>query len=108
MLKKIKIASPCLLVSLSALASALPFLIPSLWWLIFLFPLPLFLATTHTNLGFRHGFMWGIIAYSLQLYDIYTGVARMAAGPTIYPFLLVASLVCGLAFYSGIWFWGTN
>jgi apolipoprotein N-acyltransferase len=113
MLKKSRLL---FLVALSAISYALPFTTPSLWWLIFFFPLPIFYALCVTfsqtgvssgkiKLSFWHGFIWGIIAYGIQLYPAYSGVASLASAPSLYPLLLVIGLAIYLSFYSGIWFW---
>ena len=52
----------------SAILYALPFLFnDALWWLIFIFPIPLLYITCTQNLSFIHGYVWGIIVFSLHV-----------------------------------------
>ncbi len=57
-----------LLLVLSATLYALPFLLSDhLWWLIFVFPIPLLYTTCTHNISFIHGYVWGCITFALHL-----------------------------------------
>ena len=64
---------------LSAILYALPFLFSNvLWWLVFIFPVPLLYLTCSENLSFVHGYLWGIIVFALHLYAGIFVVAQLA------------------------------
>lgn len=38
-----------------------------LWWLVFIFPVPLLYITRQVNLSFIHGYVWGLFVFTLHL-----------------------------------------
>jgi hypothetical protein len=57
-----------LLLLLSAILYALPFLLNEYcWWLVFIFPIPLLYVTRTVNLSFVHGYVWGCITFAIHL-----------------------------------------
>ena len=63
----------------SAFLYPLPFLFSNyLWWLVFFFPVPLLYITCTENLSFIHGYVWGIITFSLHLSGGIYVIASMA------------------------------
>ena len=93
----------------SAIGYALPFILSQyLWWLVFLFPVPLLYVVAHDHISFREGYLWGIITFTLHLSGVLYAIITMAQGS--YFLRLVPSLFIVLyaALYSGIWFWFTS
>lgn len=57
------------LLILSAILYAIPFLFcDSLWWLIFIFPVPLLYVALTQNISFIHGYVWGVLVFLLHCY----------------------------------------
>ncbi len=80
-----------------------------LWWLVFLFPIPLFYVATKEKLTAFQGFIWGLIAMGLHLVGGFIGVDTYAAKS-----LSVMRIVPGVltllyfAVYPTLWFWLTE
>lgn len=89
----------------SAILYALPFIFSThLWWLTFLFPVPLFYVVLHAQLSFKHGYIWGIFAFVLHLIGALHTIIRMADGPYIYRFIPPIFIVLYGALSSGTFF----
>src|SRR5579871_1250291 len=60
--------SPYIFLFLSAILYALPFFFSAqLWWLIFLFPIPLLHAACRYIVSFKEVYAWGILVFGLHL-----------------------------------------
>ncbi len=71
-----------LLLISSAVLYALSFVVSEyLWWVTFLFPVPLFFYSKQYKLSFMHGYIWGFIAYGLQISSICVALYNMSIGP---------------------------
>lgn len=69
-----KLISWCLLI-VSAILYAIPLIVPyEAWWMVFLFPIPLFYVATQENLGFKEGFIWGSITIATHLSGVLLGI----------------------------------
>jgi hypothetical protein len=67
------------LLLISAVLYALPFLLSEhLWWLVFVFPIPLLYVTRTVNLSFIHGYAWGCVTFALHLSGGICVIANMA------------------------------
>ncbi len=92
----------------SALLYALAFIFPSsLWPFAFIFPMPLFYAALHNNLGFKHGFVWGLVSLGLQLSGVLYTLVLMSSNSwhsTLLALLILFYLACA----TGLLFWATT
>jgi len=100
----VKLLYWCLL-CLSSVLYALPFLFSSyIWWLIFIFPLPFLYVATQENISFKHGFIWGLLTFLLQMIGGLCVVTYMAHVPLI-GFAVAISIIIVQAFFVGVLFW---
>jgi apolipoprotein N-acyltransferase len=66
----------------SAVLYALAFIYSQwLWWLAFIYAIPLLYAACMYKLTARHGFVWGLIFFSMQCAGLASSLYRMATGP---------------------------
>lgn len=91
----------------SALLYAISFLFPVYcWWCVFLFLVPLFyyMFTNPCSLTFLHGFVWGLLYWSLLLFGLWQFLFSQASS---FFMALGASLffVSYLSLWSGVWVW---
>ncbi|MDP3889083.1 MAG: hypothetical protein Q8Q25_00885 [bacterium] len=93
----------------SALLYAVPFICSDyLWWLIFLFPVPLFYGALHQRFTFKDGLIWGVVAFGFQLSGIAIVVTEMLQGLLFLTIIPTLVLVFYFALCAGFWFWLTN
>jgi apolipoprotein N-acyltransferase len=81
-----------------------------LWWLAFLFAIPLFYVTAQERVTIAQGAVWGLLAMGVQLLGVFIGVdtgfaAKGSFAPRLAPFFL-ALLYCTI--YPILWFWLTQ
>ncbi|HRN78129.1 MAG TPA: hypothetical protein PLU71_02735 [Candidatus Dependentiae bacterium] len=94
------------LILLSVLLYALPFFYPYyVWWLVFLFPVPLFYLALHKKLTCFDGYLWGVASFALHLAGVVLGMANMAQGQLIVRMLPGIALILYEGLYGGVWFW---
>lgn len=96
-----------IMLSISALVYALPFLVSPLWPLIFLFFCFLFYYVLSSNVSFKDGLLWGSIFFSMQESGIFYSLLHMADYTYSSLVLLVPLFVFLIAYqalYSGLWF----
>ena len=79
-----------------------------LWWLAFLFLVPLFYCACIRPLSFKEGFIYGVITWILVVGGVYYSIIIMAKGPLFLRFLPVIFVTIYLAFFAGLWFWLTH
>jgi len=71
--------SPYLFLFLSTILYALPFFFSAqLWWLIFIFPIPLLHTACTYVVSFKEGYIWGIIVFALHLHAGICIIANLA------------------------------
>jgi len=100
--------SDWLLLVFSAVLYALPFLWSAhVWWLIFIFPIPLLYLTRIQNLSFMHGFVWGVIVFLLHLSGGICVVTRLAGESWLIGVLLGMGMILYQALFPAIIFWCT-
>ncbi len=100
--------SDWLLLIFSAVLYALPFLWSAhVWWLIFIFPIPLLYLTRSQNLSFIDGYVWGVIVFLLHLSGGISVVVRLSHESWLVGFLLGISMVLYQALFPAIIFWCT-
>lgn len=78
----------------------------TLWWCMFLFPIPLYLLSCLQKLTFMHGFHWGVLFFSITLYPFFNSILSSKIGSSCITVLFITTLsVFYCAFYSACWFW---
>ncbi|MFI5332931.1 MAG: hypothetical protein ACHQVS_02395 [Candidatus Babeliales bacterium] len=93
------------LVTLSAVLLTIPLYFPhSLCWLVFIAYVPLFYAALMHRLTFWHGFWWGLLCWSGQLYALFWMVYEHGYGA--FRMLVPLMLVIYCALYSAVVFYG--
>ncbi len=98
-----------LLLLISAVLYALPFLfIHQLWWLVFVYPIPLLYAAMYNPMTFWHGAFWGVLAWGLHLSGVLYAIVNMAQGSWGYALIPAIGIVLYQAFFVGIIFWLTQ
>lgn len=91
---------------ISAILYALPMLFsPWLWWLVFIYPIPLLYLALETNLSFGYGFLWGLITFSLHESSVLWGIDNFAQGSLLARLLPSLIVISYTALYPAIWFW---
>lgn len=88
---------------LSGLLYVIPFLVPSLSFLLFVFLLPLFFNFFKKNLAFTHGFVWGVVVFSIHIIWFLGLIVQHGHGNCKVLFWLLT--VCWFSFWAGLWFW---
>ncbi len=95
-----------LLISLSALLYSLPFFFSAtLWWVTFIFLVPLYWSALNYSLSFKEGYIWGVIQLTLHLSGVLYSIILMAEGPYIYRLIPALFIIIYEALYSGLVFW---
>ncbi len=98
-----------LLLFLSAVLYALPFLYSAaLWWLIFIFLVPSLYITRTENLSFVHGYVWAIVVFTLHLHVGISVVANLAGHWWWIGILMGMGMVLCQALAPAILFWCTT
>ncbi len=91
---------------LSAFLYAVPFLLSQqLWWLIFIFPVPLLYVTRTQNVSFIHGYLWGCIVFALHLSGGIYLITCMAGNAWLVGFVLGIAMVLFQALVPAFLFW---
>lgn len=95
------------LLTLAAILYAIPFLASQYtWWLVFIFPLPFFIAALTYNLSWKEGFFWTGLAFTLHVSGIAYSTVQSVTGSylvRVVPFaLLIFSFALAGAFCFGI------
>lgn len=94
------------LLCLSAFLYPLPFLFTQhFWWLIFFFPIPLLYITRTENLSFIHGYVWGVITFSLHLSGGIYVIACMARESCLVGVLIGVIMILYQALSVALLFW---
>lgn len=97
------------LLIISAILYALPFLFSEyLWWLIFIFPVPLLYVTRVQNISFVQGYVWGIIVFSLHLHAGIFIVADLARDMRLVGFVMGIVMILYQALVPAVLFWLTT
>lgn len=79
-----------------------------LWWLVFLFPVPLLYITHIHNLSFIQGYIWGFIVFSFHLYEGVFIVACLAGDFWWLGFFIGMCMVLYQALLPGFLFYGAT
>ncbi len=91
----------------SAILYGIPFLWSNqLWWLIFIFPIPLLYIACSENLTFIHGYVWGLIVFSLHLSGGIYIITRLAGDSWPVGLLLGIAMVLYQALCPALLFFG--
>lgn len=94
-----------LLIIVSAVLYALPFLFDDyVWWLVFIFPVPLLYAACIKKLSFIDGFIWGCVTFLLHLSGGIYVFMSMAHEYWIISIIFGMAVVLYQAFFCGIFF----
>jgi len=98
-----------LLLMMSAVLYALPFLFTErLWWVVFLFPVPLFYLGNKTTLFFIQGFVWGFIAFLMHMSGEIWVLMMMSHEWWLVGLMLGILMVLYYALLCGACFWITG
>jgi apolipoprotein N-acyltransferase len=90
---------------LSAILYAIPFLFSDfLWWLIFAFPFPLFIAVCKKQYSFFHGYVWGLIVFALHLLGGIKIVIQLSHEYWWIGLIMSVAVVLYQALYAGLFF----
>lgn len=92
----------------SAIFYAIPYTCKSLYWLIFLFPVPLLYLGCTQSLSFVRGYIWGFIVFLLHLRDGIVIVADLARDFWWFGILMGLGIVVYQALIPGILFCATT
>lgn len=92
------------LIVVSALAGALAFVVPSLfWWLALFYLVPLFIAVQRQDLNLRQRLLWGVLHNGLVLHGVAVMLHGRAEGIYKYAAYILLVLYCAAA--SSCWLW---
>ena len=94
------------LISSAALYAASVLGVEYFWWGAFFFLIPLFCLVQYKKLTFFHGFIWGVVTYSLQISAIW--LLSIEYGEGCFRFFAPGLVVCWFALFSGLWFVALN
>jgi hypothetical protein len=90
----------------SALVYVLPFWFSaSLWWLVFLFPIPLVYVGLQERISFKEGCVWGFVAYTLHLGGVLWGTMALARGSYMLRIIPSLFMIAYPSLFTGVWFW---
>jgi len=97
------------LLIISAVLYALPFMVSQqLWWLVFVFPIPLFYVGLTGQLSFKYGYLWGIIFFSLHLSGVLFSIILIAKGSYFYRLIPPLFIVLYESLFAATIFWLAN
>jgi len=97
------------LLCISAVLYVLPFMFSAyVWWLVFLFPIPLLYVALHENLAFTHGYVWGIFAFGLHLSGVLYSAFLMATGSYLLRLIPALFIILYESLSAGACFWLTG
>lgn len=85
----------------SAVLFALALHIPNLYWLIFVFLIPIFFKSMSYNFFFKHGFVWGLIFYGTHFSALFFSVSQLTHN--IYALMLPLLVILYFSLLSGLW-----
>lgn len=89
----------------SALLYPLPFMFTaSCWWLVFIFPFPLFYSIHKHALRFKHGFFWAIVTFTVHLSGPLYAAMLMAQGSWLIRIVPATIIIFYFALCTGIFF----
>lgn len=92
--------NPRIFLLLSGIAYTVPFIAPSsFWWLIFLFPPFLFLATDHNKLRWPDYLLWSLAMSTVHLFPIGDAIIRMTSAPLYLQLLPTIALILYVSLY---------
>ena len=95
-----------LLIITSAIAYGFSFLLSEyLWWLTFVFPIPLLYLTRTAGLSFMHGYVWGVVVFALHLSGGISVIACMAHESWAIGVAIGVVMVLYQAYLPGVLFW---
>ncbi len=90
---------------LSAILFGAPVLSSNYTWpLVFLFAIPLLYVALYNHLSFFHGYLWGIIAFSVHTCSVFWGMDTLADGSIAARMLPMLLIVSFLSLFSLTWF----
>src|SRR5690242_509266 len=93
----------------SAFLYGIPFIYNTIvWWLIFMFPIPLLYIARIQNLSFFHGYIWGFIVFFLHLHEGIFIVTHLAGDYWGIGFLMSTCMVIYQALWPGLLFYGVT
>ena len=78
---------------------------PYLWWLTFIFPIPLLYLTRTAYLSFIHGYVWGCLVFALHLSGGIYVIACMAHESWPIGVIIGVIMVLYQALLPGLLFW---
>ena len=97
------------LLIISAVLYALSFMVSQqLWWLVFIFPIPLFYVALRGQLSFKYGYLWGIIFFSLHLSGVLFSIILIAKGSYFYRIIPSLFIILYESLFTAIIFWLAN
>lgn len=98
-----------LLLILSAVLYALPFLLSDYCWsLIFIFPIPLLYVANKAHFSFIHGYVWGCAVFALHLVGGIYLIADMAGELWVVGCMFGVAMVLYQALVPAFLFWGVT
>lgn len=95
-----------MLLLLSAVFYALPFLYGTCWWwTIPLYPIFFFYGTARYTIGFKPLLFWGVCVYTLHLSGVLFAIVSMARGAWWYAFIPATGIVLQQALCAAFFLW---
>lgn len=94
----------------SAMLYPLPFIFPQkLFWISFLYLVPLFYIGVLQKISWKEGYVWGLIALGGHEAGIFYGIFNLATGGAYWARLIpILFLIIFRAIFPSIWFWITD
>ena len=97
------------LLAVSVILYSLAFIFSaSLFWLMFIFLVPLYYVACIQKLSFKEGYLYGAFQWALSGWGILASITNMAQGPWFLRIIPSIAIVCYEGLFGGIWFWGTQ
>lgn len=104
-----RLGQPAVLVAVSTCLFLGPFFWPTLLWpFLFFFPLPFFIATTHTRFSFLCFYGWPILILGAQSFGILWGIFNLSTGPLVIRLLPLLLFISTYALYPALILWLTQ
>jgi apolipoprotein N-acyltransferase len=97
-----------LLVSSACLYGFSALFTPWFWWSIIFFPVPFLYVATKQSIGFKEGYVWGLIIFSLHLHGVLLGIIDMAGSSLPYKYAPAIFIILFQALFPAFFFWGTS
>lgn len=93
----------------AVLLYAMPFYYPdTFWWVIFFFPIPLFIYAAYNTTSFLYGYLFGFFSLGCHLQGVFSAVFYMGNGFWLYKIFPFVFNVTYHAFFAGLFFWISN